>query len=230
MNKLTQTINDTFKPFVAIIGYKSELTQRYCLERRTIRNGKMGASTPLTAKCLGQLLNAVSAENDDLAYGIKGVIPSNVLYCNIGIGNVKLVWYRPPEKRTLQFTKSAGIEDGAMWVPGLLYIADVERLRVLAFKGQKPVSKLYKAPFMNVDEAHVCLGTAKVRKPDDNTFDNLIAYWEKMFWGSEFVHTLGENPVKGNLATITKNCIASGCKFPSDELIPAKVTLKDILK
>ena len=57
---------------------------------------------------------------------------------------------------------------------------------------------------MNVDESHVCLGNAKVEKPVDNSFTTIIDYWEKMFWGSDFSHILGPNPVKGNLAIITK--------------------------
>lgn len=230
MNKLTQIASDAFKPFIAIIGYRSAASGQYYLGKRNIRNGKMGAEAPLTAKCIGQIVNAVSADNDELDYGIRGVIPTNVLYCNVSIGNTKLIWYRPPEKRILHFTSSTGIDDGEMWVPGLIYIAQNDTLRVLAFKGSKPRNILYLAPFMNVDENHVCLGTAHVEKPRDNSFANIIDYWERMFWGSDFSHILGRNPVKGNLATLTKNGIATGERFPTDQLIRIKITLKDILK
>lgn len=230
MNKLTQIDNEVFKPFIAIIGYKSDVIGQYYIGKRNIRNGKMGAESPLSAKCIGQLVSAVSADNDELDYGIRGIIPSNVLYCSVSIGKTNLIWYRPPEKRVLHFTSATGIEDGEMWVPGLLYIAQNDTLRVLAFKGTKPRNILYLAPFMNVDESHVCMGTAHVDKPKDNSFANIIDYWERMFWGSDFAHILGRNPVKGNLATLTKTLIANGEKFPSDQLIRIKTTLKDILK
>ena len=78
-------------------------------------------------------------------------------------------------------------------------------------------------------DGKVCLGSAKVDKPYELTFESVMRYWEKMFWASEFAHLLGGNPVKGNLSTITKNCISTGCKFPDSELIPVKQKLKSLI-
>ena len=76
----------------------------------------------------------------------------------------------------------------------------------------------------------VCLGSAKVRKPKDDTFEAWIEYWEQMFWKSEFSHILGSNPINGNLAVITKKCIKEGCPFPMELLIRNKTTLSNLLK
>ena len=146
------------------------------------------------------------------------------------VGNEKLVWYRKPEVRKLFFTKSLEIPDGDMRVPGLVYVASGKQLRVLAFKGSKPKSVLYLAPFMNTDASHVCLGNSKVKTPDERTFTNVINYWETMFWQSEFSHILGENPCLGNLATITKDCILNGKPFPDNMLKQAKCKLQDLLR
>lgn len=220
------------KPKTAIIVYKSERSDEYYLESRKIdpKTGRMTAAVPLKEKVLGQIMNTMALDCDNFDVGLHGKMPENVLYCDTRIGNTVLIWYNPPQKRKLYFTKKTGMEDGEMMVPGLLYVVRDETLSLFSFKGFKPKKKLYKAPFMNVDSSHVCLGSAKVKKPEKRTFANMIDYWERMFWQSEFDHILGENPVKGNLATITKECIATGKPFPTELMVPISKTLNDFLK
>ena len=158
------------------------------------------------------------------------MVPENVLYCDTRIGNEKIVWYRKPEDRILFFSEGLGIENGKMGVPGLIYCVKGKNLSVYAFKGSKPKKMLYCAPFMNTSESGVCLGNSKVTFPEERTFENVMKYWETMFWQSEFSHILGDNPCLGNLATITKECIASGSAFPQDMLKPSKLKLQDLLK
>lgn len=83
---------------------------------------------------------------------------------------------------------------------------------------------------MNVGEGNVCLGNAKIARPKTNTFSDVMAYWEELFWRSEFSHILGSNPVNGNLASITKECIKSGSPIPSTVLIPVTKKLQDLMK
>lgn len=231
MNKLTKLMNDCYKPKMAVIVYEcSDSKLGVYLERRNIINGRMSSGTPLTKKCIVDIMNAIAVDNENFDYGIHGNIPSNLLYADTTPGRTKLVWYNPPQNKKMYFTPTLGIPDGVMNVPGLVYIAQDKKLTVYAFKGSKPKGRLYKAPFMNVSESGVCLGNSKVELPAQSTFDNLICYWEKMFWLSEFSHILGENPVKGNLAVITKNLIESGEKFPTDILIQSNMTLKSILR
>lgn len=232
MNRLSEKLSDMMKPKTAIIVYKAEKAGEYYLESRKIdpKTGRMTAAVPLKKKVLSRIMDTLAIDSDSLDSGIHGTVPPNVLYCDSRIGNSKLVWYNPPQKRKLYFTPKAGIPDGEMNVPGLLYVARNDRLSLYAFKGLKPKRKLYKAPFMNVDTTHVCLGNAKVKKPSEKTFANMIAYWETLFWQSEFGHILGENPVKGNLASITKECIATGLPFPTDRLVPISKTLNEFLK
>lgn len=228
MNKLTSKISARLTPQMAIIVYGYE--QSVYLEQRNIENGKMGAGRPLSKDCISQIVKAIAEDNEEMELGYRGVIPKNLLYADTTSGRTKLVWYNPPMKRMMYFTKSLGIPDGEVYVPGILYVAEDRKLRVWSFKGKTPKDKLYIAPYFNVNDENICLGNAKVAKPRHLTFSESMEYWEQMFWKSEFSHILGGNPINGNLAVITKDCIETGKPFPSDVLIPSKHNLKEFLK
>ena len=93
MNKLTETLTDSFVPFMALVAYKSTVSGQFYIGQRKIRNGKMCAESPLTTKCISEIMNAISVNNDELDHGVKGVIPPNVLYCDISIGKTRSVSY-----------------------------------------------------------------------------------------------------------------------------------------
>lgn len=215
---------------MAVIVYKSNQSSELYLERRKIVNGTMGAGAPLTKKCIAEISAAIAADDKDITFGLHGIMPPTLLYADTTPGHTKLVWFRPPEARQVYFSETLGIEDGILKCPGLVYISDNDRLILYAFKGMKPKSKLYRAPFMNVGEGSVCLGNAKIAKPKANTFSDVMGYWEELFWRSEFSHILGSNPVKGNLASITKECIKAKSPIPTSVLIPVKTKLQDLLK
>jgi PRTRC genetic system protein B len=190
----------------------------------------MGVGTPLTQKMMASLMNNVQASTKQLDMGLYGTMPEGVLYCDTRIDHDRLVWYHGPEERCVYFSEGLNIPSGKMMVPGLIYVVHDKRLSLYAFKGKKPTGKLYRAPFMNTVE-DVCLGSAKVKYPEEKTFVNVIAYWEKMFWQSEFSHLSGNNPINGNLAVLTKHLISTGEPFPTDVLIEIKnKKLSDLLK
>ncbi|WP_163173426.1 PRTRC system protein B [Bacteroides sp. 51] len=215
-------------PEMAIIVYRNnQNTSSYYLESRRIRKGKMLEGVPLTEKCLSNIVNAISESKADIPHGR---LPGNMLFADSRLGVEKYVWYRAPEKRRFYFTKGLNIPEGEILIPGIIYVVSSGVLSVYAFIGNKPKRKLYKAPFFNIYEGgNVCLGSAKVAKPKNMSYQGVIDYWEKMFWQSEFANLLGGNPIKGNLATITKQCIETGVKFPLSELTPIKKTLEDLL-
>ena len=97
-------------------------------------------------------------------------------------------------------------------------------------KELKPETELYAAPFFNVTGSSVCLGSAKIDKPTEITYDKLLEYWEKKFWLTEFSHLGGNgNPTKSNLVLVTK--AAKDAPFNIKELKPLKnLKLKDILR
>lgn len=231
MSKIIKTITDLYQPYAAIIAYRTdeEHGSDYYLEKRDIKNGVMGAGQPLTEDLMASLIKNVATTNPQLDKSMFGAVPDNVLYCDTRMEKDKLVWYHGPEERNVFFIKELNIPNGRMKVPGILYVVDKGSLSIYAFKGKKPKNELYRAPFMNTTE-NVCLGSAKVTKPTERTFANVMAYWEKMFWLSEFSHLSGQNPIKGNLALLTKRLIETGEPFPTDVLKPVSKKLKEILK
>ncbi len=223
------------KPTDALIFYKPDVNLHgdgCYVEHRKIRNGNMEAAHPLTVEDFSKLVATVSkyAKEDAGRTALHGIIPKNLLYASSDLTSKRLIWFRPSEKRRVYFAKRAGIPNGEMWVPGLVYFAAGSTLRVYAFKGFRPKNVLYHAPFFNVNNGSVCLGSAKVRKPREDTYEAWINYWEEMFWRSEFSHIYGDNPVNGNLAVITKKCISEGCQFPTEVLKRHKITLSTLLK
>ena len=130
------------------------------------------------------------------------------------------------------FKEALKIEDAEYHLPGIIYAAGESRLDVYAYKDREPAgeTKLYAAPFFNVTGASVCLGSAKIEKPKDLTYENMLEYWERKFWLTEFSHlgALG-NPTRSNLVLVTK--AAKDRPFNLEELKPLdKLKLKDILK
>lgn len=200
----------------------------YYLERRDIIDGKMSAAVPLTEECMTDIADSFSAERKDIIYG---AIPENMLYADCRRGHIKYIWYRGPEKRKAYFKDSLNIPNGEMYVPGLIYHVEDNKLSMYAFKGRKPKDKLFKAPFFNVySNNSICLGSARVKKPTTLTYESVILYWEDMFWKSEFSGLLGDSTAKNNLVTLTKRLISTGEKFPESELKPINTTLKSLLK
>jgi PRTRC genetic system protein B len=230
MNSITEKLTANVEPKMAIIVYEG--VGDYYLERRDIINGKMTAGVPLTEDCLSDISEVISHTSVKM---IHGLIPSYMLYADPRPGNEKYIWYRKPEKRQMYFTKALNIPNGEIKLPGLVYMVEGKTLSVFAVKSKARVgmsTRLYSAPFFNVsNNAKVCMGNAKMKWPEELTYDRIIQYWEDKFWLSEFDHILGSNPIKGNLSTITKRCIKTGCDFPLDELKPLeKLTLKSLLK
>lgn len=109
----------------------------------------------------------------------------------------------------MYFKESLHIEDGEFNLPGIIYVAEKDRLNVHAFKGERPEAgdRLYKASYFNTNATSggVCLGNASLQAPQNPTFNQWLEYWEKRFWMSEFSHLgSGGNPTRSNLILVTE--------------------------
>jgi len=233
MNTLTYLLEQQQIPQMALVVYKNDKTGSIYMESHRINEqGKMLAGQPLTMKCITELVESFSAEQTNAPHG---KISSTMLYCDNRKGHERYVWYNPPRKRMMFFTKKLNIENGEYHLSGIIYDTNGDNLNVYAFKGEKPKSesRLYKTPLFNVTDESVCLGNAEIGFPDNPTFENYISYWEKKFWQSEFSHLGGsKNPTKNNLVAVTKSMKNA---FDYNELIPFKenrkiLTLNDLLK
>ena len=197
-----------YVPEMALIFYITENdtgNESYYIETHRIRNGRMGAGAPISKQCISDIASSFSCE---LSITPHGRIPENLLFADNRIGFQKYIWYN--------------------YVPGVLYVASNEKLDVYAFKGDKPENKLYKAPFFNTTDGSVCLGSTKIEYPINPSYPDILDYWEKMFWLTEFTHLGGShNPTKNNLVNVTKQSME---KFDYNELVEMKITLKNLLK
>lgn len=236
MNELTRKLRALLRPKAALIAYVREndcydsCDNTYFIEARDIdERGMMGEGRPVTVEFMDELVRGYSEKHSATPYGR---IPSHLLWCDPRKGSEKYVWYNPPGKRMMFFKETLGIENAEYHLPGIIYAAGESHLDVYAYKAKELTGEtaLYVAPFFNVTRASVCLGSAKIEKPKDLTYTNLLEYWEKKFWLTEFSHLGGHgNPTKSNLVLVTK--AARDRPFDLGELKPLRnLKLKDILK
>lgn len=229
-NKLTKRINTMLQPRAALIAYSTDGGDTHFLELRSIDDESvMSEGRPVTVEFINELIKGYSERNSSTPHGR---IPSNMLWSDTRKGNEKYIWYNPPQKRMMFFKESLKIENAEYNLPGVIYEVGKECMSIYAYKDKEPApeTELYAAPFFNVTGASVCLGSAKIDKPSNLTYDKLLEYWEKKFWLTEFSHLgAGGNPTKRNLVLVTK--AAKDAPFDFEELKPLnKLKLKDILR
>lgn len=229
-NELTNAIHTTLCPRAVLIAYTYAGDNKYFLEQRSIdTRGRMGEGHPVTVEFMNGLVRDYSETYSGTPHGR---LPSNLLYADTRKGSERYVWYNPPGKRRMYFVSGLGIENAEYHLPGIIYEAGDTRLDVYAYKEDRPgmETALYAAPLFNVTGSSVCLGSARIEKPRELTYANLLEYWEKKFWLTEFSHLGGYgNPTKSNLVLVTK--AARDRPFDLKELKPLKnMKLKDILK
>lgn len=230
MNCLTEKINMLLRPEAALIVYHCEEPEKmFYLETRPITpDGKMGAAQPVSCEFMNRLTSAYCESHSGTPFG---PIPETMLYCDVRKGREKYIWYNPPAKRMMYFRKDLCMENAEYHMPGVIYIATNETLRIFAYKGKRPAknAELFFAPFFNTSSNNVCLGTARLDKPCNPTYDELTDYWEKRFWQSEFSHLSSEgNPTEHNLVLVTK--AAKEQPFDPNELKPYRKTLNQLFK
>lgn len=240
MNQRTEILNKEYRPELSIVVYRStDDTKDFYLESHQLSEyGKVMEGKPLRQETIQEMVDVFFDERKDSSQ-LSGVIPENLLqYKALPGGKYRLVWYNPAEVRMIHFVKALQIPSGKAWVPPLIYVADKNELEVYAFKAAgrpKDNTKLYRAPFHNVaDDGDVCLGSAKIKKPQEKSFAAAIKYWEDLFWLSEFSHLNGaSNPTKSKLDQVWKKLMASKQKkkwSDLDELKDIKKSIKTILR
>lgn len=229
MNKITTQITAMMQPKAALIAYENSQEKSYFLELRTIDdNGKMSGGMPVTYDFMNSIAENFSQVHNGTPYGI---LPKNLLYADTRKGHEKYIWHNPPQRRMMYFKQLLNVENAEYNLPGVVYVVTGQRMEIYAYKGDKSeeTTELFAAPFFNVSGASVCLGSAKLNKPTNPTYSDLLDYWEKRFWLTEFSHLgSGGNPTKSNLVLVTK--AAHDAPFNLDALKPLNKTLKTILR
>lgn len=221
------------QPEAALIAYTYKDEYRhveYYLESRKIgENGLMGAGKPVSGKFIQALVKGFAVEASSTPHGN---IPKQVLYSDTRKNQEKYVWYSPPCRKFMYFKDNLNIENGEYCIPGLIWTVRNDSLYLYSYMSKRvsPGMQLFSAPFFNVSpkDGDVCLGNAKLKLPENPSFQSFIKYWEDLFFLSEFSHLRGDNPTKTNLVLAVKR---SAEVFNYDELIPVRnLKLNKLLK
>lgn len=192
MPGILNSYTEVFKPRLAIIGYEGnqQRTQEWYFESHPIENGKMLEGRPLQQETLHAVMGLMY-DKKRAEMNIHKFIPQNLIYADVKDGgDFTLVWYRPEERRAMFFAHQQELKNGVAWVPAMIYCANRKQLRVYAIdKDDYPTeeTRLFQAPYYNTGGSGlVCLGSAKAQKPQLPSYENMMAYYEALFWGSEF--------------------------------------------
>jgi PRTRC genetic system protein B len=194
-------------------------------------NHRLGAGKPMSSAALRALNRKLQAARHG-----RGLLPESVLAIDDGA----LVWYEPPQMRTLAFSmstqfpgRSIGARSGRGPCPGVVFVAGRSTWAVFAFKGKdrpQAGTRLHRAPFFNVSaDGSICAGT--VRRPESQAV-SAIGQWSDAFWRSYFSHANYTGVVKhpGDVGGLWKDLLAkAGKRFPEATLIDAGLTVGSLI-
>ena len=226
MNARTNILKKNFNPSLAIMVYDGGDNDYYLESHNIDENGQILEGKPLLQETIQGMVN-VLFEDYRSRTDITGIFPNNLLNFTLSRdGSYKMLWFNPPMVRVMHFAPALKLPTEKVWVPATLYRVINKELYVYSFIGEeRPIEAtvIYKPPFHNTsDDGKVCLGNAQVANPKDNTYENLMKYWEDLFWLSEFTHINGGNKVKSNMGELWQQLLYSKLqiKFPDEELLP----------
>ena len=163
----------------------------------------------------------------------KGILPKNVLHIDYTADRV--LWYTPPQRRKLYFKSDLGIPTGKAAIPALLWVANLQELKVFALDLQEDEvpnenTPLYNAPFFNVyPTGSVCMGNIAVEVRHCTHLEAFISTWEGYFFNSYFSHLIGQNPINGNCVSLWQSLINTDNPFPIEVLLSNEQILSDFL-
>jgi PRTRC genetic system protein B len=230
----TELLMQTYRPQVAIVVYKDNYGDNFYLESHSVNaDGALMEGKPLKQETIAGMVDVFFDERKNMLR-VTGFMPENILSFDLlPGGNYKMVWHRPAEVRVMHFSKALKLKTGKTWVPSVIYAVDAGSLSVFAKKtNNRPELKtaLFRAPFHNVgDDGHVCLGSAKVKKPSVTNYESLMKYWEDLFWLSEFTHLNGaSNPTKTDLKKVYTRLLKSKTRLKWSDLTELKQTPKTL--
>jgi PRTRC genetic system protein B len=229
MNEITT--NTRLSPRTSIVIYHDDARNNYYLESRDIVKGPSGfevmAAVPMSSSVLKGVAKAFT-KNSGAAMSMGSLIPGHLLYGSNKIGQTSVMWYRPAQKRSLNFSSSLGIKgNSAVNIPATLYLVINNKLYIYALMdSSRPSEKtrLYNAPYFNIyQDGNVCLGTAPVGRVKARTYEGEAERFERGFYMAEQNGGNNRDGCKTPLVKLWKQLIKTGQAFPcKGELIQHK--------
>lgn len=228
-----------FQPCYVLKVYKQEFASKYYIEIHKVVNDKLteentlGAGRPLQKKTFQKLLGAVSDNSSDKSFQ-NILLSSRLLACEPIKYKRHILWYDPAGPKEILFTKEIKLKDGIYFMPALLYLVSLDKMKVFAMKtGNKRPDQhtnLYFAPLFNqVADHEFCWGNVKKDISAIKEIDSEMNAWNTFLWNSRFSE-YNTSVTKKNLTMIYKKTKDGINKFPNKELINAELTIKTSLE
>lgn len=191
----------------------------------------IAAGVPATREACANLLRGLGSQA-----GFNGFLTPELLY----IGANVTAWWRPPAPARVFFecvndkapAKHLGKVSAITPQPGLVFTLAGDAWHVFAVKGADrptPATRLYRAPYFNVDEhGYICEGN--LSRPASVSAESL-ARFERAFFDSRFTHTNVRSSKditthKGGIYALWRDLLRGQWKsFPEATLVSAGKTL-----
>lgn len=171
-------------PQFAILGYQGNKN----LTLHKICNGKLQPEIAFTKKNARRIFKALYINNEQqLDFKFKGLIPKNILCCNLDRDSFSVVWIADAKQRYLEFSDNK--KSGLYPNPKLIFIYKRSNLHVYAVKKGvvNEETQLYKAPYPNIySNGSVCMGNVKISVQNFTYIDDVVSYLEQAFFQSVF--------------------------------------------
>lgn len=196
--------------------------------KRTTSGPVIMEGKPLTERDAKALVGAIEGEQSKM--------PMTWLESSqLAIANNRMLFWVPPQERTLFYDSEGLPERLNVECPGLVFLIERQsvghggQINVYAVAGKgrpRPTDSLYLSPFFNCnDQGGVCLGSA-IRPQQESFFD--VTGWVGTFFLSRFTHPNGGGKVKK--VTLYKYWadIAKKAEANPGEAVP--INIKDLVK
>jgi hypothetical protein len=173
--------------------------------------GAVGVSKPIYKETLTELISLERGDKEIKTF--KGIIPSNLLYCNPVEDHY--IWYKEAGRYKLQMKKMATYP-----LPAHVIQLKDNKVSVIAVDSMDMDSKCYVAPFSNRygESGDICMGSAQINLKGIHYIEDVMEYVENRFYFSKFSNDIELKDHKRKK------------KFPMKELKELKTNLQDYVE
>jgi PRTRC genetic system protein B len=227
--------NLAFVPFKALIFYKKEQNYdlKYYTEIADIEHQEITTKRPLSESEYLNLVRIIDSKEkkkrakEQALFSFNSYIKRNIISFKVIKNRLEVCWTIPAHKNNFLFKQQVG----KLNYPNLLFKVKHQSLMVYAYKGTiNDKTILYKAPFPNIyDGGGMCFGNINVRDLIVKDVSKLILNFEDSFFNSGFNALESANRTKSNTFELLKRLMASGDKFPTNELVKTNKRVYDVI-
>ena len=227
--------NVIYNPFKVLIIYKEEgnlgFDKDYYIESADIVKGNIKSQRPLTNDEFLNLMAPIkqASKQNNLDYYLPLTDKNVISYTNKD-SLLNLTWVVKSHQNNFIFGRTKKVNK--LNYPNMIFNIKGNTFRIVCFKGsfKGNNTKLYKAPFPNIYEDNsMCFGNINIKSLFNNDLNQTMINFENAFFNSGFNALESTERTKSNTFELLKRLMKSGDKFPTKELVPLKIKLKNAI-